>query len=63
MKNFIGTLTSITFVGTVIYCLRLIMKNYIKNNPTDVLDLLFEAIDFFIVQAIKLIEGILRLTL
>lgn len=37
MNKMIGTLSSITISGIVMYCIKLVVRNYIKNNPAEVI--------------------------
>lgn len=63
MKKFIGLFTSFMFLGTGIFCLKLVLRNYIKNNPADVIALIFKLIEFLTILAINTIEWILKLLL
>lgn len=63
MNKIIGILSSITISGIILYCIKLVIRNMIRNNPGEVITLIFNGVGFILVQAIALFEWILNIIL
>jgi hypothetical protein len=59
----IAFFSGITLTGTVIFCLRLLVKSYARNNTGTVLTLILDGVEFLIIVVVSLFEAILQITL
>ncbi|MDI6453686.1 hypothetical protein [Peloplasma aerotolerans] len=63
MKKIVAMLSGITISGVIIFCLKAVVRGYIKSNPEEVLAWIFNGIGYLIIQAINIIEWFLQITL